>query len=103
MKLKKGDKVYILKGKDHGKTGVIARVLPKVSKILVEGVSLHKKHVRPKKQGQKGQIVELLTPISSANAALVCPSCAKPTRVGYRLEGDKKVRFCKKCQTTILQ
>ncbi len=101
MRLKKGDKVYILKGKDHGKTGVIARVLPKVSKVLVEGVSLHKKHVKPKKQGQKGQRVEFPTPISSANAALVCPSCSKPTRVGYRLEGGKKIRFCKKCKTIV--
>jgi large subunit ribosomal protein L24 len=99
MRLKKGDKVYILKGKDRGKMGAIVHVLPKVSKVVVEGISLHKKHIRPKKQGQKGQKVELPTPISSANVALICPNCSKPTRIGYRLEGDKKVRFCKKCKT----
>ena len=99
MRLKKGDKVYILKGKDRGKTGAIVRVLPKISKIVVEGISLRKKHMKPKKQGQKGQIVELPTPVSSANVALVCSSCLKPTRIGYRMEGNKKVRFCKKCKT----
>ncbi len=101
MKLKKGDKVYVLKGKSRGKTGAILRVLPKVSKIVVEGVSLRKKHVRPKKQGQKGQRIESPAPISSANVALVCGSCSKPTRVGYRVEGGKKVRFCKKCKIIV--
>ncbi|KKR10216.1 MAG: 50S ribosomal protein L24 [Parcubacteria group bacterium GW2011_GWA2_39_18] len=99
MRLKKGDKVYILKGKNRGKTSVIVRALPQISKVVVEGVSLCKKHVKPKKQGQKGQRVELPTPISSANVALVCNSCLKPTRVGYRLEGGRKIRFCKKCKT----
>jgi len=101
MRLKKGDKVYILKGKDRSKTGNVVHVFPKTEKITVEGISLRKKHVKPKKQGQKGQRVELPTPISLSNVALVCPSCSKPTRVGHRTEGDKKVRFCKKCKVVV--
>lgn len=101
MKFKKGDKVYIIKGKDRGKSGQITRVIPDANRIVVEGVMLRKKHVRPKTQDQKGQRVESPAPISASNAMLLCPSCSKPTRIGMRKEGESKVRFCKRCQQSI--
>lgn len=101
IKIKKGDLVKVLLGKDRNKTGKILSVLTAKNRVLVEGVNLYKKHVRPKRQGEKGQIVELPRSLAIANVALVCGSCGKAVRVGYRLEKDKKVRFCKKCQAII--
>ena len=97
MKLKKGDQVKMLKGKDRGKTGTIARVLASEDRIIAEGINLFKKRVRPKKQGQKGETVLLPRPFAAANAMLVCKNCKEASRVGYRFEGDEKVRYCKNC------
>ncbi|MCD6233384.1 50S ribosomal protein L24 [bacterium] len=102
MKLRKGDQVLVINGKDRGKKGKILRAFPKDNKILVDGVAIHKKHVRPKKEGEKGQIVEVISPISASKVKLICPHCKKPTRVGYKviLQGDNrklKVRICKRC------
>ena len=97
MKIKKGDKVLIIAGKYQGKTGKILKTFPKEKKILVEGVNLVKKHQRPKKTGEKGQIVELRKPIDISNTKLICPKCAKPTRIGYKIIEGKKYRICKKC------
>ncbi|RJQ32656.1 50S ribosomal protein L24 [Candidatus Parcubacteria bacterium] len=101
MKLKTGDTVKIITGKDKGKTGKIARVIRDENRIVVEGINVRKKHLRPKKQGQKGQIAQIPAPFNLSNAALVCPSCQKPARVGFKIEGGKKTRFCKKCETAI--
>jgi large subunit ribosomal protein L24 len=98
MNIKKGDTVKILAGKDGGKTGKVINVDVKNGKISVEGLNMFKKHVRPKKQGEKGEVVQLSRPMNVSNAILVCSSCGKPTRPGYRVEGKKKIRFCKKCQ-----
>ncbi|MDD5033024.1 MAG: 50S ribosomal protein L24 [Candidatus Pacebacteria bacterium] len=98
MKLKKGDKVLIIAGKDKGKSGKIAKVIPSADKIVVEGVNVRKKHSRPKKAGQKGQTVQMAMPMNVSNAKLICGKCEKATRVGYKfIEGSKKVRVCKKC------
>ncbi len=102
MKIKKGDTVLIIIGKDRGKTGKVLRVFPKEGKFLVEGVNLMKKHQRPKKAGSKGQIVQLPKPINSSNVKLICPKCEKPARVGYKLtEKGKKYKICKKCNEEI--
>ena len=98
MNIKKGDTVFIVSGKDRGRKGKILEVLLKKGKVLVEGVNLMKKHQKPKKSGEKGQIIHLPKPIDASNVKLVCPKCGKATRVGYKLAGDKrKYRICKKC------
>ncbi len=101
MKIKKGDIVLIVRGKDRGKSGKVIKALPKENKIVVEGLNLVKKHVKPKRQGEKGKIIELERPIYISNVKLICPNCSKPTKVGYRIEGEEKFRFCKKCQSKI--
>lgn len=97
MKLKKDDIVLIISGKDKGKKGKVLRVLPKENKIMVEGVFIVKKHVKPKRQGEKGQRVEIPGFINVSCAKFICPKCGKPTRVGYRLTENNKYRMCKKC------
>jgi large subunit ribosomal protein L24 len=101
MRIKKGDTVKILLGKDHGKTGKVQHADPKSERVTLENLNLMKKHVRPRKQGEKGEVVQVPRPVRVSNVALVCPSCGKATRVGARREGNSKVRFCKKCNATI--
>ena len=101
MKIKKNDTVLIISGKDKGKQGKVLDAFPKEGKIVVEGINLRKKHQRPKKSGEKGQIVTMLGSVNISNAKLVCPSCKKPTRVGYKVEKERKTRICKKCKQEI--
>lgn len=101
MKIKKGDQVIITSGKDRGKKGKILEVFPKESRVLVEGVNLRKKHQRPKKAGEKGQILTLPASIHVSNAKLICSKCGKATRVGYKIVDKKKFRICKKCRQEI--
>ena len=101
MRIKKNDVVKMLAGKDSGKTGKVLRVLPDEKKIVVEGLNMFKKHNKPKKEGEKGQRVEMPRKIDISNAIVVCPKCSASTRVSFKIEGDKKVRTCKKCQAEI--
>jgi large subunit ribosomal protein L24 len=101
QKIKKGDTVLVVKGKDKGKKGKVIKVIPKEARIIVEGVNLVKKHLKSKRVGEKGKIVEIPAPLSWANVRLICPSCSKPTKVGFRFEGKKKVRYCKKCNKSL--
>lgn len=101
MKIKKGDTVKIVKGKDKGKTGKVLKAIPKERAVLVEGLNLVKKHVKPRREGQKGEIVLVPRPINLSNVRLVCPHCHEVTRVGYRFVEGKKHRFCKKCAQII--
>ncbi|MCD4761734.1 50S ribosomal protein L24 [bacterium] len=107
MKIKKGDKVKILKGKDSGKTGKVLQVFPGRDRVSVEGLNILIKHMRPKKQGEKGQRVEFPAPLRAANLMLICPKCSKPARVGYKIVKNeksgkrKKFRECKKCKQII--
>lgn len=101
MKIKKGDIVKILIGKDKSKTGKVIKTLPSVGKVLIEGLNMFKKSVKPKKQGEKGQIVSFPRAINVSNVMLVCPNCKAAARVGYVIEGDDKKRVCKKCQTRV--
>lgn len=97
MKIKKGDQVVVISGKYRGKKGKVVRAFPKEDKVMVEGVNIVKKHVRPRKSGEKGQIAETFAPLHVSNVKLICPKCRKSTRIGYRIDGDKKYRICKKC------
>lgn len=100
MKIKKGDKVKVLLGKDRNKEGKVAFVLGKEKKVFVEGANLYKRHV--KKQGQiEGGIIDIPKPFNISNIALICPNCKKVTRVGYMMVGNDKVRACKKCNKEI--
>jgi len=102
MKIKKGDKIKVLSGKDKGKTGKVLQVFSDKGKISVEGVNLLFKNMRPKKQGEKGQKIQFPAPLMVSNTVLVCPKCGKETRVGYKiLENKNKVRICKKCKENI--
>ena len=98
MYIKKNDIVKIISGKDKGKTGKVTHVLVGENKIVVEGVNIHKKHSKPKRQGQKGQIIQMPKPISASAAMVVCSACNKPARLGRKTVGAKKFRVCKKCK-----
>lgn len=100
MKIKKGDKVQIIKGKDRGKSGTVEFVRAKDRKIFVGGANLYKRHVR--KQGTlEGGIIDIPKPLDVSNVSLICPSCKKLTRVGYNIVGKEKMRICKKCKKEI--
>lgn len=99
MKIKKDDKVKVLAGKDRGKKGRVLRVLPKHGKLVVEGLNLVVKHVRPRREGEKGQRIKMAAPIDISNAMLICPKCKKSIRVGHKVLADKtKKRYCRKCK-----
>ncbi len=97
MRIKKGDNVSVLSGNDKGKTGEVLEVLPKADKIVVKGVNVRKKHVKPRKAGEEGGIISVECAIPSSKVNVVCPKCGKVTKVGYTVEKDQKVRVCKKC------
>ncbi|MDP2641074.1 MAG: 50S ribosomal protein L24 [Candidatus Yanofskybacteria bacterium] len=97
MKIKKGDTILIIAGKDRGKKGKVLRVHSQDAKIAVEGINILKKHVRPRKSGEKGQVIEIPAPFGVSKAKVVCPKCGKATRVGYKIEGKTKTRMCKSC------
>ena len=101
MKIKKGDMVKIMAGKDKGKTGKVTKVIPFKEKIIVEGMNIKKKHIRPRKQGQKGHVAPISAPFHASNAMIVCSSCGKTARIGYKLERGRKIRVCKKCKGAI--
>ena len=96
MKLKKGDKVQVITGKDLGKQGEITRVLVERDKVIVDGVNVAKRHQKATKATMQGGIIDKDMPIHVSNVAIVCGDCG-PTRVGYRFEGTDKVRVCRKC------
>ena len=97
MKIHKGDTVIITTGKDRGKKGKRLESFPKDRKVSVEGVNLKKKHVKPKRAREKGQIVTIPAPLSVSNVKLLCSKCQKATRIGLKVEDGKKYRICKKC------
>ncbi|CAM3242614.1 50S ribosomal protein L24 [Filibacter tadaridae] len=96
MHVKKGDKVMVITGKDKGKTGVILAAYPKKDRVLVEGVNIVKKHMKPNQENPQGGIVSLEATIHISNVMLIDPKTGEPTRVGYKFEDGKKVRVAKK-------
>ena len=96
FKLKKEDTVEVIAGKDKGKRGRVLKILRDKDRIVVEGVNMVKKAKKKRKQSDRGGIIEIAAALHSSNLMIVCKKCG-PTRIGYKLDGDKKVRFCKKC------
>lgn len=102
LKFKKGDKVKVTAGKDKGKDGVVEKVNSVKGTVLIPGVNLYKKHIKAQGQGVQGGIYDIPRPLPYGNIALICPSCKKATRVGFKIVKDEKVRVCKKCKKEIL-
>ena len=101
MKLNKGDSVKILSGKDRGRTGVVLKAYPDDDRIQIDGLNVFKKRSKPRKQGEKGQVVAVSRPLAASKVMIICPNCKSPTRMGGRMEGTHKVRYCKKCKATL--
>jgi large subunit ribosomal protein L24 len=101
MKIKKNDKIKVLTGKDKGKEGVVERVYSKQNAVLVTGVNLYKKHVRKSEQMPQGGIVEIPRPLNVAKVGVICATCKKAVKVGYKTEKGKKIRVCRKCGTSL--
>ena len=98
MKIKKGDNVIVTAGKDRNREGKVIRALPKENKVVVEGINLLKRRLRPKKSGEKGQTAQIAYPLAAAKVMIKCGRCGRGTRAGYRLEAEKKTRICRRCQ-----
>jgi len=97
IKIKKGDRVRVLTGKDRGKEGVVMRVLPKTNKVIVDGVNIAKKHQKPRSATSQGGIIDKDMPIPVPNVAVLSPSDGRPTKVGYKiLEDGTKIRVCRR-------
>lgn len=101
LKIKKGDTVQVLSGNDKGKTGEVLEVIPKTEKVIVKGINIRKKHVKPRKAGEEGGIIPVECAIHSSKVNVVCPKCGKSTRIGFEIQKDEKVRVCKKCGAKI--
>lgn len=96
LKVKKGDTVRVMTGKDRGREGRVERVWPKEAVVLVPGINEYKRHVKPRGEGRPGEIMTLSRPISVSKIMVIDPKTKQPTRVGYRFDGDKKIRVSRK-------
>jgi large subunit ribosomal protein L24 len=102
LKIQIGDTVKVTAGKDRGKDAVVENVDKEKQTVVLPGINIYKKHLKAAmSKDQKGGIYEIPRPLSFAKVALICPNCKAVTRVGFRIEGDKKSRFCKKCDRVI--
>ncbi len=102
QRVKREDTVLVKKGRERGRTGTVRKVIPDEQKVIITGVNIVKRHMKPRGPQQPGGIVEREAPINWANVAVVCPSCNKPARVGLRvLADDRKVRYCKNCDANL--
>ncbi len=101
MKLKKGDKVKVITGKDKGRDGVIERVYNKMNTVLITNINVYKKHIKKNEKMPQGGVVDLPRPLDVAKVVLICPKCGKESKIGYKIEKDKKFRVCKNCDSKI--
>ena len=101
FKIKKNDNVEVLAGKDKGKRGSVVRIIPKKDKVIVSGVNIVKKAMKRRSQQDQGGIVEVEAPLHISNVGVVCKKCGRPVKIGYKIDGDKKVRVCRKCGETL--
>jgi large subunit ribosomal protein L24 len=100
--IRRNDTVMVTTGKDRGKRGRVLRLLPTTNRVVVEGVNMIKRHTRPNPQRNiQGGILEREGAMHASNVMLVCPECGKATRVGHRIQGDRKVRVCRKCEGVV--
>jgi large subunit ribosomal protein L24 len=98
MKIKKDDTVFIISGKDLGKNGQVQKVLIDEKKVVVTGINIAKKHLKPSRKNPHGGIIDMAKPLDISNVEVLCPHCGKPTRVGYKITKNMKERICRKCQ-----
>lgn len=101
FKIKKNDNVEVLAGKDKGKRGSVVRIIPKSDRVIVSGVNIVKKAMKRRSQQDQGGIVEVEAPLHISNVGIVCKKCGRPVKIGYKIDGDKKVRVCRKCGETL--
>jgi large subunit ribosomal protein L24 len=101
MRLREGDKVKVISGKDAGKESRISKVFPKSDEVIVEGVNTAKRHTRPRGQTMQGGIVDKDMPIHVSNVMIMCEDCARPVRISYRVDEHGKYRVCSKCGSDI--
>ena len=102
FRIRKGDTVQVLQGRDIGRRGVVERVVPATGRVVIEGVNVCKRHARPRAIGQPAGIIDFNAPLDVSNVMLVCPACGQPARVGYTLGDDGvKRRYCRKCNEQI--
>ncbi len=97
MHVRSNDNVVVISGRDKGKSGKVISASPKTGKVIVEGVAMATKHQKPRSAGAPGGIIHKEAAIDASNVMVVCPKCGKPTRTGHKVEGEIKVRVCKKC------
>ncbi|MBQ4014340.1 MAG: 50S ribosomal protein L24 [Treponema sp.] len=97
FKIHKDDTVQVLAGKDKGKQGKVVRVVSKKDAVIVSGVNMVKKAMKRRSQQDAGGIAEIEAPIHISNVGIVCKKCNRPVKIGYKLDGDKKIRVCRKC------
>jgi len=102
MKIKKGDTIIVITGKDKGKEGIVERIYQKSQKVLIPTLNMYKKHMKKSDQFPQGGIVDVPRPLHLSNVMVKCPKTSKPTRVGIRIENNKKLRFSKKDKETVL-
>lgn len=101
MKIKKNDNIMVIAGKDKGKTGLVERVFPEENRLVVKGVALAKKHLKPSKKNPSGGIIEINQKINASNVLMICPSCGKPTKIGRKVTEHGKIRICRKCNQSL--
>ena len=101
FKIRKNDTVQVLAGKDKGKRGSVVRILSKKDAVIVSGVNIVKKAMKKRSQQDQGGIVEIEAPLNISNVGIVSNKCGRPVKVGYKVDGDKKVRVCRKCGETL--
>ena len=101
MKIKKGDKVKIIAGKDKGRDGVVERVYSKRNTLLIPKINQYKRHIKKSEKVPQGGVVDIPRPIDASKVMLICPKCTKTTRISYIVEKNKKHRVCKKCKSKI--
>ena len=101
-RIRREDNVLVTKGKDRGRTGEVRKVIPKKNRLIVTGVNMVKRHMKPRGQQNPGGIIDREAPIQLSNVARICESCQEPARVGFRMAGEgSKVRFCKRCDANL--
>jgi len=101
FKIRKDDTVEVIAGKDKGKRGTVVSVISKKDAVIVSGVNIVKKAMKKRSQQDQGGIVEVEAPLNISNVGIVCKKCGRPVKVGYKMNGDKKVRVCRKCGETL--
>jgi len=97
FRIRKNDTVQVLAGKDKGKRGAVVRIIPDKDAVIVAGVNIVKKAMKKRSQQDQGGIAEIEAPLNISNVAIVCKKCGRPVKIGYKIDGEKKVRVCRKC------